>query len=155
MRIIGVMLVLAAALFWASWRLQSDGLVGAADVVAVRAGPRTAPARPDGKSSQGSPAAKSPDALLAVAPPPTPPSLFRIAAAPMKPPPPPPKPGEHFTLTGVVLAGGRQAAFLRDQVDGRTWSAGQGGLVGSWRVTSIDPRCVALERKRSRQRLCL
>jgi hypothetical protein len=48
-----------------------------------------------------------------------------------------------------------RVAFLRDTVDGRSYTASPGANMAGWRVERIDQRCVALRRGRRTQQLCL
>ena len=83
-------------------------------------------------------------------------ALFRAAQSPPTPSKPAaPQPGENFTLVGVVGQQAAPAAFLRDQVDGRTWRVVKGDRLGLWTVTLVTDRCAELKAGRRRQWLCL
>ena len=78
---------------------------------------------------------------------------WSISQAP--PQPDAPRAGETFALLGIVMREDVRVAFLRDTVDGRSYTASPGANMAGWRVERIDQRCVALRRGRRTQQLCL
>ena len=101
----------------------------------------TAEAAPAEQSSAETPA------LVAIAP------LFRPATAPAATQAP--QPGESFTLVGLAGPPAARAAFLRDRVDARAFTARAGERVLEWTLEQIDSRCVVLRRATRRETVCL
>lgn len=90
--------------------------------------------------------------------------VFIPARRPEPPPPPeeeqapkqPPAPEQKFTLLGILIAPGLQAALLRPQEpNAKTVRVKQGELLGEWRLEAIFPNRVILRKDQITQELPL
>jgi hypothetical protein len=66
-----------------------------------------------------------------------------------------PQPGQSFALVGMAGAGATRVFFLRDEADGRAFTAHLGEAVRNWRLEEASDRCVLLRQARQRLNLCL
>ncbi|KAF0174197.1 MAG: hypothetical protein FD124_1422 [Alphaproteobacteria bacterium] len=142
MRLALLLLLMAAALTWASYQL--DRLEPTRnDETVVEAGRAQAPRVTPLGTEDSQPAATTPVAG----------QLFRVAQAPQDQTKP--KPGEQLTLTGIAGPPGARVAFVRDAADGSVKTMQVGDRIGAWRAVSIDDSCLDLRRGRQSNRVCL
>jgi len=153
-----LLIALAALLAWAGTELEALGEAPAAPLRSEVSSQAPAPAaNADGarvRETGDVAASEGPRVRDAAGAAPTfGPPLFRSATAP--PTPGEVQPGQSFRLVGLAGRSEARVAFLRDEADGRAFTARIGESVRDWVVESADERCVALRKARQRQNICL
>lgn len=139
MKLALVLLLLAGALIWFSARVEDIELPGASAAPRNSTPPEVTTAPTIDAAPPHQPAASG--------------FLFRAAQTPSALQQP--RPGEIFTLQGMVGDAETRLAFLRDESDHQTLTARVGAHVGSWTVAETSERCVVLRRERQRRELCV
>ena len=147
---------LAAACAWGALQVRHMTLLDVASAPSD-AGQRDRPAPPPSRGLTATPvgAVQISDDEAADQPPEPALNVFRALNAPAPQTPPAPQAGERFALVGVVARDGALTAYLKDEVDGRVWTASREQAVAQWRVADLDNRCVQLVRRRQMQSVCL